>query len=365
MTVVGSQRDPRRDWKPVAVSVFKPRMSLVLQSLLPHPNSCKGTSPHQQGWDTKMTHLSHAGIDVASDRLDVMLLPDGQCFWVANNTAGWAELVTRLRGLYIAAIGIEASGGYERGVIRALLAEGISVRQINPFKLRQFAKASGVLAKNDRLDARMIALFVATMPTRPAQRNQAAERVGEVVTARRQLSDQKVAAENASRLFEDASLRRLYRRRVARLALDIALLDKRLAEMVSADVVLAKRYRLLTSMPGVGPVLAFTLIAFLPELGQMSRKQVAAIVGVAPYDFDSGKMKGIRCIWGGRAPVRRVLYMAALTACRFNPALKTFHERLAAAGKKSKVAIVAVMRKIITTLNAMIRDNVAWDVRSA
>ena len=273
-----------------------------------------------------------------------MLLPDGQCFWVANNPAGWAELVTRLRGLCIAAIGL-----------RALLAEGISVRQINPFKLRQFAKASGVLAKNDRLDARMIALFVATMPTRPAQRNQAAERVGEVVTARRQLSDQKVAAENASRLFEDASLRRLYRRRVARLALDIALLDKRLAEMVSADVVL-------TSMPGVGPVLAFTLIAFLPELGQMSRKQVAAIVGVAPYDFDSGKMKGIRCIWGGRAPVRRVLYMAALTACRFNPALKTFHERLAAAGKKSKVAIVAVMRKIITTLNAMIRDNVAWDV---
>ncbi len=239
------------------------------------------------------------------------------------------------------------------------------MRQINPFKLRQFAKASGVLAKNDRLDARMIALFVATMPTRPAQRNQAAERVAEVVTARRQLSDQKVAAENASRLFEDVSLRRLYRRRVARLALDIALLDKRLAEMVSADVVLAKRYRLLTSMPGVGPVLAFTLIAFLPELGQMSRKQVAAIVGVAPYDFDSGKMKGIRCIWGGRAPVRRVLYMAALTACRFNPALKTFHERLAAAGKKSKVAIVAVMRKIITTLNAMIRDNVAWDVRSA
>lgn len=265
----------------------------------------------------------------------------------------------------IAAIGIEASGGYERGVIRALLAEGISVRQINPFKLRQFAKASGVLAKNDRLDARMIALFVATMPTRPAQRNQAAERVAEVVTARRQLSDQKVAAENASRLFEDASLRRLYRRRVARLALDIALLDKRLAEMVSADVVLAKRYRLLTSMPGVGPVLAFTLIAFLPELGQMSRKQVAAIVGVAPYDFDSGKMKGIRCIWGGRAPVRRVLYMAALTACRFNSALKTFYERLVAAGKKSKVAIVAVMRKIITTLNAMIRDNVAWDVRSA
>ena len=151
---------------------------------------------------------------------------------------------------------------------------------------------------------------------------------------------------------------------MTRLALDIALLDKRLAEIISADVVLAARFRVLTSMP-VGPVLAFTLIALVPELGQMSRKQVAAIVGVAPYDFDSGKMKGMRCIWGGRAPVRRVLYMAALTACRFSPALKTFHERLAAAGKKSKVAIVAVMRKIITTLNAMVRDNLAWDVRSA
>ena len=146
----------------------------------------------------------------------------------------------------------------------ALLAAGISVRQINPFKLRQFV-------------ARMIALFVATMPTRPAQRNEAAERMAEIVTARRQLSDEKVAAENASRLFEDAILRRLYRRRLMRLALDIALLDKRLAAMVSANVALAQRYRLLTSMPGVGPVLAFTLIALLPELGQMSRRQVAEL----------------------------------------------------------------------------------------
>src|SRR3954463_3567964 len=240
-----------------------------------------------------------------------------------------------------------------------------SIRTTLLNELRQFAKASGVLAKNDRLDARMIALFVATMPTRPAQRNEAAERMAEIVTARRQLSDEKVAAENASRLFEDAILRRLYRRRLMRLALDIALLDKRLAPMGSAHVALAQRYRLLTSMPGVGPVLAFTLLALLPELGQMSRRQVAAIVGVAPYDFDSGKLKGMRCIWGGRAPVRRVLYMAALTACRYNPALKTFHERLAGAGKKSKVAIVAVMRKIITTLNAMIRDSAAWNVRSA
>jgi transposase len=310
-----------------------------------------------------MERLSYGGIDVSKDRLDVVVLPDDLCFSVVNDAAGWAELIERLRGLRIAAIGIEASGGYERGVIRALLAAGMSVRQINPFKLRQFAKASGVLAKNDRLDARMIALFVSIMPTRPAQRHVAAERLAAIVTARRQLSDEKVATENASRLFEDITLQRLYRRRITQLAADIVLLDKRLAEMVAADPALAQRYRLLISMPGVGPVLACTLLALLPELGQMSRQQVAALVGVAPYDFESGKLKGARCIWGGRAPVRRVLYMAALIASRCNPALKAFHDRLAATGKKSKVVIIAVMRKMITTLNAMLRDNAAWAER--
>ena len=153
-------------------------------------------------------------------------------------------------------------------------------------------------------------------------------------------------------------LQRLYRRRITRMEADIMLLDKRLADMVAADAALAQRYELLISMPGVGPVLACTLVALLPELGQMSRKQVAALVGVAPYDFESGKLKGMRCIWGGRAPIRRVLYMAALIASRCNPALKVFHDRLQATGNKSKVVIVAVMRKILTTLNAMARDNV-------
>src|SRR3954469_1407799 len=181
-----------------------------------------------------MAHLSHGGIDVACDRLDVMLLPDGQCFWVGNNAAGWAELVSRLRRFSIAAIGIEASGGYERGVVRALLAAGMSVRQINPFKLRQFAKASGILAKNDRLDARMIASFVAVMPTRPAQRQAPMiEQLAAMLTVRRQLSEQKVATENASRLLEGAMLQRLSRRRIARLTADIDLLDQRLVEIVT------------------------------------------------------------------------------------------------------------------------------------
>jgi transposase len=308
-----------------------------------------------------MAMLSFGGIDVSKDRLDVMILPEERCSSVNNDAGGWADLVERLSDSSIAAIGIEASGGYERGVVRALLAAGMPVRLVNPFKLRQFARASGVLAKNDPLDARMIASFVTIMPTRPAQRQTpAAERLAEMLAIRRQLSAEKVAAENASRLLEDPMLQRLSRRRIARLAADIELLDKRLVEIVATDATLAHRYRLLTSMPGVGPVLACTLIALLPELGGMSRKQVAALVGVAPYAFESGTLKGRRCIWGGRANIRQVLYMAAMSASNWNPALKLFHDRLKGAGKLPKVVIVAVMRKMITTLNAMVRDDIAW-----
>ena len=308
-----------------------------------------------------MAMLSFCGIDVSKDRLDVMVLPGQQSFAVRNDAVGWAELVARLRGIAIAAIGLEASGGYERGAMRALLAAGLPACQVNPFKLRQFARASGVLAKNDPLDTRMIASFVAIMPTRPAQpRPPAIERLAEMLAVRRQLNAEKVAVENAARLLEDAMLQRLSRRRIARLAADIDMLDRHLAAIVESDATLAHRYRLLTSMPGVGPALACTLIALMPELGTMSRKQVAALVGVAPYAFESGKFKGRRCIWGGRAPVRDVLYMAAMSASNWNPVLRAFHHRLKAAGKLPKVAIVAVMRKIITTLNAMVRDDVVW-----
>src|SRR3977135_3177259 len=317
-------------------------MSLELRSLLPYPNSCLGTSPHQQGRDTKMAMLSFGGIDVSKDRLDVMVLPEEQCSSVSNDATGWDKLIEQLRGSSIAAIGIEASGGYERGVMRALLAANLPVRQVNPFKLRQFARASGVLAKNDPLDARMIASFVAIMPTRPAQRQApAAERLTEMLAVRRQLSAEKVAAENASRLLEDAMLRRLSRRRITRLAADIDLLDKHLVEIVGTDAALAHRYQLLTSMPGVGAVLACTLIALLPELGRMNRSQAAALVSVEHYPCDSVKRHARRCMWGGRAPVRQVLYMAAMSASNWNPGLKAFHDRLKAAGKLPKVAIVA------------------------
>src|SRR5215468_2572279 len=189
----GHDRLPVAAGSPQALRIPKPRMSLALQSLLPYPNSCVGASPHQQGRDTKMAMLSFGGIDVSKDRLDITVLPDEQCSSVSNDAAGWSELIEQLRGSSITAIGVEASGGYERGDVRALLAAGMSVRQINPFKLRQFAKASGILAKNDRLDARMIALFVAVMPTRAAQRRTPGiEQMSEIVTVRRHLSDQKI-----------------------------------------------------------------------------------------------------------------------------------------------------------------------------
>jgi transposase len=307
-----------------------------------------------------MTGPSFCGIDVSKDRLDVFVSPQAIAFSVGNDARSWTKLTARLKDMQLTAVGIEPSGGYERGVIHALLAAGQSVRRINPNQLRQYARARGVLAKNDRIDARLIADYVATIPTRALQPDKAAEQLAEIVTMRRQLCDEHAAAMNQAAHLEDPMLRRLSKRRLARLEADIRLLDKRLAELVAADPRLAHRYRLLTSMRGVGPILAYTLLASMPELGLIDRKQVAALVGVAPYDLDSGKLKGHRSIYGGRFPVRMVLYMAALSAMRYNPALKAFATRLAEARKKPKVIIVAVMRKMVTHLNAMLRDDVEW-----
>jgi transposase len=298
----------------------------------------------------------NVGIDVSIDRLDVAIRPSGQAFCVTNNAAGWAELVARLPRGAIAAIGLEPSGGYERGVVRALLAAGLSVRRINPNKLRQFARAAGALAKNDRIDARLIADYVTVIPTRVVERNPAVERLAETVTMRRQLSNEHIAVESQASHLEDVLLRRMAKRRLTRIKADIALLDKRLAELVAAQPEPVRRFRLLCSMPGVGATLAYTLLALLPELGQIGRKQIA----LAPYDFDSGRFRGQRHIYGGRLGVRHTLYMPALAAIRFNPALRAFHRRLVAAGKKPKVAIVAVMRKTLTTLNAILRDGNNW-----
>ena len=244
--------------------------------------------------------------------------------------------------------------------IGALLDARMPVRSVNPWKLRQFARAAGALAKNDRLDARIIAWFVAMLPSREVRHDPAIAHLAELVTARRQLVDDLQQIGNQADHLHDTALRRLQARRIRQLERDIAQLDLRIAQDIAASPALAARHDLLRSMPGVGPVLAATLIAHLDELGSLSNRSIGALVGVVPYDFDSGRMKGLRCIFGGRAGVRRVLFMAAQAAALFNPTLKAFKQRLIAAGKKPKVAIVAVMRKLIVTLNAMVRDNAPW-----
>lgn len=300
------------------------------------------------------------GIDVSKEWLDVALWPSGEHWRVTNDDAGRRQLCRRLRALEVRTIGIEASGGYERATIQALVEAELPIRSINPWKLRNFAKADGRLAKNDRIDALMIARFVDTMKSHPARYDADVARLGELVTARRQMVDDRQARSNQSELTQDAGLRRLQARQIRQLDADIASLDRRIEREIAALPALAERAALLASMPGVGPVLVATLIAFLPELGSLSNRKIGALVGVVPYDFDSGNMRGLRCIWGGRARVRRVLYMAAQAAAQHNPVLKAFKTRLIDAGKKPKVAIVAVMRKLIVTLNAMVRDNRTW-----
>jgi transposase len=308
---------------------------------------------------------SSVGIDVSKDRLDVAVHPDGMDFSVTNDASGWRALCRRLRPLGARAIGIEASGGYDRAVAGVLLAAGLPVRSVNAWKLRQFAKAAGLLAKNDRIDARAIAWFVATLPCREVRHDPAVDHLAELVTARRQIVDDRLALGNQLEHVRDAALRRMQMRRIRQLDRDVAQLERRIAEAIAAVPALAERHKLLCSMPGVGPVVAATLLALLPELGSIGNRPIGALVGVVPYDFDSGKMRGLRSIFGGRAGVRRVLFMAAQAAALWNPTFKAFKQRLIAAGKKPKVAVVAVMRKMITTLNAMVRDNRPWQPVSA
>jgi transposase len=300
------------------------------------------------------------GIDVSKDHLDVVILPDGETLRVENDKAGRGALAKRLRALAPRAVGLEASGGYERAILKALLKADLPVRRLNPWRVRQFAQALGILAKNDRIDAGVIARFVAVLPTRQAVSDEAAEAIAELVTARRQACEDLIRCRNQAAHAQDSLVKRLARRRAEHLEQDIQVLDRALAKAVADNPEHARKDALIQSVPGVGPVCSRTLIGLMPELGRLTNRQAAALLGVAPYDHDSGKMKGKRAIFGGRQAVRDVAYMAALAAGRHNPTLKAFKDRLLEAGKKPKVAIVAVMRKLITILNALLRDNAPW-----
>lgn len=300
------------------------------------------------------------GIDVAKDWLDVAVLGSGESFRIDNDRAGWSDLVRRLKGRAVGAIGMEPSGGYERGLAKALHAAGLPVRNVNPHKLRHYARAHGCLAKNDAIDARMIARFTAQMPTRPLRSDPLTEQLADLVTARRQLSDDRVSLANQLEQVRDATVRRIFQARCRRIEADMLLLDKRMADLIASQSQLAERDRLIQSFLGAGPVLSRTLIALAPEIGSATRRQIAALAGVAPYDHDTGIFRGKRSIRGGRAEVRKVLYMAALAASRANPTLRAFQQRLLAAGKPPKVALVAVARKILTILSAMLRNAQPW-----
>jgi transposase len=300
------------------------------------------------------------GIDISKARLDVAVLPSGETFEVANDEGGRRELVRRLRPLQAAAVGLEASGGYERAVLRALIDAGLSARLTNPLRVRQFARACGTIAKNDRLDALAIARFVQLVPQRKAVASPAIDALAELVTARRQVTDEITRLKNQAGHATQAVLKRLAKARIAHLERDRTVIEKAIEAAIAADPDLAAKYALLRSVPGVGPVYAAALLALMPELGGLTSKQAAALLGVAPFDCDSGGYKGQRRIFGGRRTLRDIAYMAALVAGTRNPLFKAVKDRLLAAGKPPKVALVALMRKMIVTLNAILRSGQPW-----
>jgi transposase len=302
------------------------------------------------------------GIDVAKDRLDVHVRPTDEVFHVAHDEAGLGRLVARLRELAPRLIVLEATGGYEVTVAVALAEAGLPLVVANPRQIRDFARATGQLAKTDTLDARAIALFAEAV--RPAVRplaDEQARALGELVTRRRQVLEMLGAELNRRRLVRDRQLQRRLAAHITWLERALQELDHDLHTTIRATPVWRETEDLLRSVPGIGPVTAVTLIAELPELGRLTRREVAALVGVAPMNWDSGTQRGRRMIRGGRSAVRHALYMATMVAIRFNPALRAFYQRLRAS-RPPKVAIVAAMRKLLTILNAILRDHRPWQV---
>jgi transposase len=308
-----------------------------------------------------MEHSTFVGIDVAKDHLDVHLRPTDEAFRVSYDDAGLATLLTRLRAGLPTVIVLEATGGYEVTLAATLASAGLPVTVVNPRQIRQYARALGQLAKTDRLDARVIALFAEAV--RPAARpmpDEQARALGELMARRRQLVDMLGAEQNRRRLVRDRRLQRHLEAHIAWLEEALRRLDLDLATLVRSTPAWREADDLLRSVPGIGPVTACTLIADMPELGRLDRRRIAALAGLAPFARDSGAFRGRRMITGGRPHIRRVLYMATLSAIKYNPAIRGFHHRLVTAGRPGKVAITAAMRKLLTILNAMLRDRRPW-----
>jgi transposase len=300
------------------------------------------------------------GVDVAKAEVVIACRPEAVAWTASNDAEGIAAAVARLTSLAPRLIVLEATGGYERAVVAALAVAGLPTVVANPRQVRDFAKATGQLAKTDDLDADLLALFADRVrPTPRPLPDAVVQQLDALMTRRRQLLDMLTAERNR---LEHAvgPIRRSVVDHIRWLERRVTAVDRDLDDTIARSPVWRAKEDLLRSMPGVGPVVSRTLLADVPELGHLNRKQIAALIGVAPLARDSGTRRGKRMVWGGRAPVRAVLYMGALVATRRNPVIRAFYRRLLAAGKPKKVALIACMRKLLTILNAMMRTSTTW-----
>lgn len=300
------------------------------------------------------------GIDVSKATLDIATHPDPACWQTANDDASIRAVISRLRRLQPTLIVLEATGGYEHPVVAACAAAGLPVVVANPRQVRDFARATGQLAKTDAIDAQVLAGFAARV--QPAVRplpDAATRMLDALLTRRRQLLEM-LTAERNRREHAPPAVRRDITAHIRWLARRLSHVDGELERTIQQSPVWRAKEDLLRSVPGIGPVISRTLLGELPELGTLNRKQIAALVGVAPLNRDSGTVRGRRLVWGGRAPVRAALFMGALAAARHNPVIRVFYRRLLAAGKPPKGALTACMRKLLIILNAMARTNTPW-----
>jgi transposase len=299
---------------------------------------------------------TYVGIDVSKDSLDVAVLGEEQGWQVDNAPNGIAKLVQQMENLQPELVVVEATGGYQRAVVEALFVADLAVAVVNPARVRQFARACGLLAKTDKLDARLLAVFgQRVQPKLYEGKSEAEKQLSALLVRRKQVEEMLKAEQNRLRTVSP-SLRASVERIIAILKEEKKRLDEQIRELMHEQKTWQEQMEILGSAPGVGMVTTATLLAELPELGKMDRKKIAALVGVAPMNYDSGKKRGYRKTKGGRTDVRSVLYMSTLVATRYNPVIRTQYQHLLKRGKEKKVALTACMRKFLTILNAMLRD---------
>ncbi len=307
----------------------------------------------------------HIGIDVSKAILDVYILPFKKYMQFKNDTKGIQKLTEKMKAFPQASIVMEATGGYEKPIAQSLQKAGLSISVVNPRPIRDFAKALGKLAKTDRIDAEVIALFAEKMqPKANRQYSETQQKLAELNARRRQIIEMITMEKNRLDKASD-ELKKSIQRIIKALEKELQTVNEALEKYIQNDAEYAQKNTLLKSIKGVGSVVAAGIVADLPELGSVNAKQISALAGLAPYNRDSGTLRGKRTIWGGRAAVRNTLYMATLVATRHNPQIKSFYERLCNAGKLKKVALTACMHKLLIIMNAMIKHGEPWKTATA